>query len=217
MVESRREMRGDLEPVGSPPLASPLVRTLSSGVTTMTDEHRQRLSALQDGELAPAHVPALLDAMAADPELRERWERYTLIGQAMRGEVIDPTARTLAERVRSALATEPTILCPHRLDRTPRRWVGRYTGLALAASVLLVAVLGTPIFVGDSVAPSAVVPVAARLVERHSMPLQRWHLEHPKLASKLDRYLVTHQATAPATGAKGLLPYAMLVGYEPGR
>jgi sigma-E factor negative regulatory protein RseA len=183
----------------------------------MTDEHRQRLSELQDGELAPAHIPALLDAMTADPELRERWERYTLIGQAMRGEAIEPTARVLANQVRAALATEPTILCPHRLERAPRRWTGRYTSLALAASILLVAVLATPIFMDDPVGPSAVGPVAARLIERQTMPLQRWHLEHPELASKLDRYLVTHQATAPATGTKGLLPYAMLVGYEPGR
>jgi sigma-E factor negative regulatory protein RseA len=183
----------------------------------MTDEPRQRLSALQDDELAPAQVPALLDALAADRELRERWERYTLIGQAIRGEAIDPNARALADRVRDALATEPTILCPRRLERAPHRWTGRYAGLALAASVLLVAVLATPVFMGDAVSPSAVGPVAARLVERQTLPLQRWHLEHPELASKLDRYLVTHQATAPSTGAKGLLPYAMLVGYEPGR
>jgi len=183
----------------------------------MTDEPRQRLSALQDGELAPAQVPALLDALAADTELRERWERYTLIGQAIRGEAIDPNARALADRVRNALAAEPTILCPPRQKPAPRRWTGRYTGLALAASVLLVAVLATPVFVGNPVTQTAVGPVAARLVERETIPLQRWHLEHPGLASKLDRYLVTHQATAPATGAKGLLPYAMLVGYEPGR
>ncbi|MCK7582924.1 MAG: sigma-E factor negative regulatory protein [Chromatiales bacterium] len=182
----------------------------------MTDEPRQRLSALQDDELAPAQLPALLDALAGDPELRERWERYTLIGQAMRGEAIDPAARALADRVRAALASEPTVLCPQRLERASRRWTGRHTGLALAASVLLVAVLATPIFVDDPVGPT-LGPVAARLVERQSLPLHRWHLEHPALASKLDRYLVTHQATAPATGAKGLLPYAMLVGYEPGR
>ncbi|BCU07251.1 hypothetical protein Atep_19280 [Allochromatium tepidum] len=183
----------------------------------MTDEPRQRLSALQDGELAPAQVPALLDTLAADSELRECWERYTLIGQAIRGEAIDPNARALADRVRDALSTEPTILCPRRLERAPHRWTGRYAGLALAASGLLVAILATPVFVGDAVDPSAVGPVAAHLIERQSIPLQRWHPEHPELASKLNRYLVTHQATAPATGANGLLPYAMLVGYEPGR
>lgn len=183
----------------------------------MIDEPRQRLSALQDDELAPAQVPVLLDALAADPELRERWERYTLIGQAIRGEAIDPNARALADRVRDALSTEPTILCPRRLERASHRWTGRYVGLALAASVLLVAVLATPAFLGAPVGPSAVGPVAARLVERQTLPFQRWHLEHPELASKLDRYLFTHQATAPTTGTKGLLPYAMLVGYEPGR
>lgn len=184
----------------------------------MTDEHRQRLSELQDGELAPALVPDLLTAMATDHALRERWERYTLIGQAMRGEAIDLRARLQADRVRAALAAEPTLLRRRRPERAPRRrWTGRQASLALAASVLLVAVLAPAVFVGDPAGPAAVDPVAARLVERQSIPLQRWHLEHPELASKLDRYLVTHQATAPATGAKGLLPYAMLVGYEAGR
>ena len=84
----------------------------------MTDEPRQRLSALQDGELAPAQVPALLDALAADTELRERWERYTLIGQAIRGEAIDPNARALADRVRNALAPslEPIAAKADRTD-----------------------------------------------------------------------------------------------------
>jgi sigma-E factor negative regulatory protein RseA len=187
-------------------------------MTTMTDEPRQRLSALQDDELAPAQVPALLDAMATDPELRERWERYALIGQAIRGEAIDPSARDLADRVRATLASEPTVLCPHRLERTRyRRGVRRYAGLALAASVVLVAVLTAPTLLREPIDSGTVGTVAVRLVERQSLPLQRWHLEHPELASKLDRYLVTHQATAPATGAKGLLPYAMLVGYESGR
>lgn len=217
MIESTPEQRAHLGPVGSPPLASLPVRTLSSGVTTMTDDHTQRLSALQDGELTPAHVPALLDALAADPELRERWERYTLIGQAIRGEAINPSARVLGDRVREALRAEPTILCPSRLDSAPRRRTIRYTRLALAASVLLVAVLATPFFMSDFNGPAAVGPVDVRFVEHQDVPLRRWHLEQPELASKLDRYLVTHQAKAPANGANGLLPYAMLVGYEAGR
>ena len=184
----------------------------------MTDEPRQRLSALQDGELAPAQLPGLLDALTADSELRACWERYTLIGQAIRGEAITPEARILADRVRTTLTTEPTILCPRRPERVSRRWSRRhYTGLALAASLALVAVLTTPRFLGEAVDPALVDPVATRLIERESVPLQRWNQERPELASKLDRYLVTHHATAPATGAKGLLPYAMLVGYESGR
>jgi len=162
---------------------------------------------------------ALLDALEADRDLRACWERYTLIGQAIRGEAIDPNARVLADRVQAALANEPAIRCPRRLAPGLRRWTGRhsrYIGIALAASVLLVAILTTSIFVGDSVGPTAFAPVAIRLTERRPPQVQRW-LGHPGRASKLDLYLLTHQATAPATGAKGLLPYAMLVGYEPGR
>ncbi|MGQ9659819.1 MAG: sigma-E factor negative regulatory protein [Thermochromatium sp.] len=181
----------------------------------MSDELRQQLSSLQDDE--PTPVPTLLEALASDPELRACWERYTLIGQVIRGEAIDPGMRVLADQVRSALASEPTILCPTRLRRTHRRWIGRQVGLALAASLVLIAILTVPTLLEVPLTPRAVGPVAVQLDGRPSIRLQRWQLEHPELASKLDRYLVTHQATVSVTGAKGLLPYAMLVGYEAAR
>jgi sigma-E factor negative regulatory protein RseA len=183
----------------------------------MTDEHRQRLSQLQDGELADVGTATLLDAMTRDPDLRATWERYNLIGHAMRGEAIDPACRALADRVRERLASEPTVLAPSRLGRPSARRARRYAGFALAASVALVAILTAPALFDGAASVTGIGPAASRLVERQSIPLRRWQLERPELASKLDRYLVTHQATAPANGAKGMLPYATLVGYELGR
>ncbi|MFZ0790332.1 MAG: hypothetical protein WAM94_12015, partial [Chromatiaceae bacterium] len=51
------------------------------------------------------------------------------------------------------------------------------------------------------------------------LPLQerRWGLNTPDLQSKLDLFLVNHQEAAPATGVKGMLPYATLIGYEAAR
>ncbi|SDX36808.1 sigma-E factor negative regulatory protein RseA [Allochromatium warmingii] len=191
----------------------------------MIDEPKHRLSALLDGELAATQLPALLDALTDDPELRACWERYTLIGQSIRGEAIHANARQLAEQVRTALHAEPTLLRPPRSLSTPRRWRRRDTGWALAASVTLMAVLTLPLLSTDSDAPeladvSRNTPLSVPLVEQQlaqQFEHQRWHLEQPELASKLDRYLVTHQAKASASGATGLLPYAMLVGYETGR
>ena len=45
----------------------------------------------------------------------------------------------------------------------------------------------------------------------------RWELADPGLESKLDRFLVNHQASSPANGIKGIFPYATVVGYEAGR
>lgn len=182
----------------------------------MSEDHRQRISELQDGELAPSEIPALLEALATDAELRRCWERYALIGQALRGEVIDPQARQLADRVQRALTVEP--LRP--LSRPRSRWTGprvRLIGVGLAASVLLVAVLSTPLLLRERQASYPRVPLVARMNEQRGWSVQRWHIGRPELVHKLDRYLLTHQAAAPATSAKGSLPYVMLVGGSGGR
>jgi len=185
---------------------------------TMTDEHKQRLSELQDGELDSTSVTRLLDDFACDPSLRGSWERYHLIGQAIRGEPLDLEHRRIADAVRCALDAEPVILAHRR-----RRWPGRHqlqraAGMALAASVAFAVFLMGPMFYQDLLQDDQPVASSPRFVERAVAPApastQRWHLNRPDVANKLDLFLVTHQATAPTTGAKGMLPYATLVGYE---
>lgn len=184
----------------------------------MTDEHKQRLSELLDGELGSRSALRVLDAVNGDGELRGAWERYGLIGQAIRAESIDLGYRDIADRVRARLEREPIPL-PARLNGSSRRpRLQRAAALAMAASVVFLAFLAAPtLFQDSSSIPVASDTAATRLVERDSIPISRLQVERPGLASKLDLYLVTHQATAPATGAKGMLPYATLVGYESGR
>lgn len=180
----------------------------------MTDTHKQRLSELLDGELASAATQQLLDTVAEDTQLRATWERYHLIGQAIRRESIKPAYRTCADEVRRRVASEPTVLAPGHRWRPTRRGIRRTGGLAVAASVAIVAALTAPALLRDA-QPSLNDPAeSVRLVERESISMQRLQIERPQLADKLDLYLVTHQATAPATAAKGMLPYATLVGYE---
>ena len=180
----------------------------------MTEEHRQRLSQLIDGELDPGHAVGLLRDMGGDPGLQAAWERYHLIGQALRREPIDVRHRAIAQQVRARLAAEPTVLAPRRGTRSRRQSLQRAGAAAMAASLALGAFLAAPLLFDDSASAPGARPAIARLVERESISMQRLQREQPGLASKLDLYLVTHQATAPATGAKGMLPYAALVGYE---
>lgn len=182
----------------------------------MSEEHQQRLSELQDGELAEQKIDGLLDAVALDPALRACWERYALIGQALRGEGIDPGARILAERVRSALQSEPVIARPVQIHPWPRRAPRRLTTWALAASIALVAMLAVPPLV-QGPSRSQTAPSLAGRLPQQSPAGQRWQIERPEFASKLDRYLVTHQAAAPATAAQGFLPYVVLVSHTTGR
>lgn len=182
----------------------------------MTDE-RQALSVLMDGELDESQATGLCVQVGRDSELRATWERYHLAGRALRGELIDLSARSVADSVRSALASEPVPIAPRRAARSSR--TAPFAGAALATAAALLAVFAVPAFLqGPSV--DRLLP-AANLHSRGAMmaPVQerRWNLDRPDLESKLDLFLVNHQEAAPATGVKGMLPYATLIGYESGR
>jgi sigma-E factor negative regulatory protein RseA len=183
----------------------------------MTDEQRSQVSALADGELDGRRAARLYDLAGHDPGLRATWERYHLIGQAIRGERIDARVRGVADAVRTALASEPVASVPR--SRRPLRAaaLAPFGGVALAAGVVFLAVLAVPVlFLGpddESWETSDVVPY----VSLADASARRWDLDRRELADKLDLFLVNHQEAAPGAGVKGTLPYATLVGYAPVR
>jgi sigma-E factor negative regulatory protein RseA len=194
----------------------------------MSEQQRQHLSALVDGELDAMTLETTLSALAGSDELQVAWEHYHLIGNALHGDAVRPEYRQIAARVRAGVAAEPVPLQPAaaRPVRESSRF-GTFLGAALAASAAFLAVFTVPqLFEAGPAAtkgPAALVAVgattpAAPLSERFELHrgLQRWHVNQPALESKLDRFLVNHQEYAPAP-FKGLLPYATFVGYEAGR
>lgn len=197
----------------------------------MKEHQQQALSALLDGELTVAQASGVLDNLERDPELRGLWERYHLIGGALRGEAVVTAYRDVAERTRSTIATEPTALAPAGLrPRRPSR-LAPFAGVALAASAAFLAVFAVPSLFEPTAPPPASTTVARKAAPAQTpesravaserflvgRPAQRWHVDQPALASKLDRLLVNHQEYAPATGINGMLPYVTLVSYDAGR
>jgi len=68
----------------------------------MTEQLRQSLSAVIDGEADAFELRRVLDELDRDPELRAAWDRYHLIGSVLRGERTVQSrsaARVLARRV----------------------------------------------------------------------------------------------------------------------
>lgn len=182
----------------------------------MSDHRLEKLSALVDGELSDHLTAGLLDQVGQDPELRSAWERYHLVGQSIRGEAFHPAARGVAGTLGETLESEPI---PMR--RQPRR-IRAYTrlapfgGAALAAAAAFLAVFAVPnLFRGPEGETAG--RQAATWASATGVAERRWDLDRPDLASKLDLFLVNHQEAAPATGVKGMLPYATLVGYEGAR
>jgi sigma-E factor negative regulatory protein RseA len=108
----------------------------------MTESTREQLSAFLDGEL-PAHEAELLlrRICADDSELRREFSRYLLIGEAMRQDRGAVVSRGFAERVTRAVELEDLPATRHGPMRA-RPWLRPAAGVAVAAGVAAVAVLG---------------------------------------------------------------------------
>ncbi|MCG6862715.1 MAG: sigma-E factor negative regulatory protein [Chromatiaceae bacterium] len=184
----------------------------------MSEQQRQHLSAFVDGEIDPELVHTTLSALESSTELAAAWERFHLIGSAIRSEPMSEEYRRIVTLVTERIAEEPVpfVRAAKRRQRTPL--VGRFTGAALAAAAAFLAVFALPQMFnpGSEVQVSPNRQVAASAPEKFmiSRPTRRWHLDKPALESKLDRFLVNHQELSPVSGMKGFLPYATVVGYE---
>lgn len=208
---------------------------------TMTDNIKQQISALIDGELSSAENNTLLSSLKDNPELKATWGRYHLISDALRGEQIQVEVFNIAERVRARIDDEPAIISiPKSRDVTHSsekdngvHWLKPAVGVALAASVAGAVIMVMPDFstnpgqiqpmqVADS-NTTTVAPQPMQLVASISPVTRtysqssgtRWkNLAQPEIESKLNRYLVDHNELASPSGMTGVLPYASFVSYD---
>jgi sigma-E factor negative regulatory protein RseA len=165
------------------------------------------ISALMDGELGADEARRHILGLKNDLALRARWDDFHLIGDALRGE--NALSPQFNEAFSKRLATEPTILAPHRL-RSPLKRVTTYA-MSAAASLGAVAL----------VAWVALQPTAPTLVATPapaSIPIKS--AETPVLASvssdgRMNEYLLAHQGFSPSTAIQGLAPYIRSVSTTP--
>ncbi len=187
----------------------------------MSEQQRQQLSALVDGEIDPALMQATVSALESNPALTTAWERYHLIGELMRGEGVDLAYRDIAARVHEQIETEPVPLARKFAHRPRKSRFGPFLGAALAAAAAFFAVFAVPqLFDLEQTAAGTPGQVAASDPPKQfqlSVPGRRWQLDRPALESKLDQFVVNHQASSPSSAIKGFFPYATVVGYEAGR
>ena len=74
----------------------------------MSEQIREQLSALLDGELPADEQPLLLERLARDPELRKHWSNYQLIGDGVRKGLPARVDLELADRVMGEIDDLPT-------------------------------------------------------------------------------------------------------------
>lgn len=105
----------------------------------MNEKKLEALSALMDGEFQDTDSQAL-DGWSRDEGLRAAWGRYHLISESIRGTLPRHMDPALAGRIAVALRNEPAILAPD--VSAPRPWLKPLAGMAIAASVATLAVVG---------------------------------------------------------------------------
>ena len=106
----------------------------------MSEQIREQVSAFLDGELPNSEAELLLKRLTRDPELRESFGRYALIGEAVRGSSRAYLTKGFAGRVNLAIDGEVIPSVPVAHGRAPRWW-RPLAGIAVAAGVAAVAVV----------------------------------------------------------------------------
>ena len=206
---------------------------------------KEKFSAFIDNELNGAEFDEMYSALNSDEDLKRRWQRYHIISDALQKHLPEKFDCNLADQVMLKIENEPAILAPKftsQYDTSPDSTASKATatvvttvatksnkpffkqiaGLAVAASVMIVAVFVTQTFVTNN-GTTAVAPVATFDTKIPSMPAEnqfaRISEPRPKASpgyqNQLNKYLANHNQYS--TSVPGVMPYARIIGYTPGR
>jgi sigma-E factor negative regulatory protein RseA len=196
----------------------------------MSQQVREQLSALMDGELARDETVFLLRRCESDRDLPERWSRYHLSRQCLR--------RQESLALRSDFAS--SVMAQIELEDAPTQgrgapWLRWISGGAIAASVAVVAlwfsapqqetglpganVASVPAPASTQVPSSAGVPVDFRPpmlspplnVQPASATTSGYASSPAPIDPRLQSYLIRHYDAAGGAGQVGMMPYVLLV------
>lgn len=180
----------------------------------MTQKLREQISALCDHELPEGEHELLLRRFAVEKSLRQHWERYHLIGAALRKDLPDVDTRGLADRVMVVIAAEQvSVSAPAATKSDWTRQLLRGTAsVAIAASVAVVAIVGLNHgAVRHGVSPSEIVPTAvANGGETSPVDFSSsasWSGGQLPMPATLDSSLVDQEGASPALGKRSLHRY----------
>ena len=173
------------------------------------------ISALMDGELGDGEAQGQIARLKSDGEIRERWDEFHLIGDALRGEPLLSSrfAQTFSQR----LAAEPTVLAPRRIIRKPGRTLtyalSAAASVSAAALVAWVAIAPTAQVspqLASTTAPATAAATAsvktAALAEPVPQPLSSLPSE-----GHIKEFLLAHEGLSPSSTLQGLAPYIRTV------
>lgn len=183
----------------------------------MSKETREHLSALVDGEISPDTSRFLVRRLGSDVELRATWARYHLVRDCLRHQEGEIAHDGLCDRISKAIENEPV-----EIQKAPvyRRWLKPVGGMAIAASVALMAVstVGpgipeTPFSAGEVAEESPVEQFTSPQSLTRAPASSQVSLSNGGNQSDraMDAYLLRHYQASGATGRKGFVTYVPMV------
>ena len=183
----------------------------------MSKESLEHLSSLMDGELSRETSLFMTRRLSSDDGLCETWERYHLIRDCIRQPGSKQLVTGLSARITMSLEEEEApVISPW--NRT--RWLKPVSGLAIAASVALMAIVVTAPQPGalpgvDDTALSG--SVNQPFVSPNTLPLSpvsqpaSYTLEQQTNSNRLNAYLLRHNQMARTAGRQGFVSFVPIV------
>jgi sigma-E factor negative regulatory protein RseA len=172
----------------------------------------EKLSEFMDGELDARETSIHLKRIEHESNLRENWDLYHLIGDALRRD--DLLATRIAQRVRDRLATEPTVLAPR--FTAPKKAI-RYA-LSAAAGMAGVALVAWIVF-NNAPSDQKTQNMAAVSEVKTQVAVTGGSATTKPLAlssqdAEVEDYLLAHQAVSSFSVTHGSVPYVRTVAAQ---
>lgn len=186
----------------------------------MSDKLNEQISAMVDGELSQAEEALFVRRLAEDRDLQGALARYQLISDAMHETLPQQVDTGFSQRVREALDAEPMVKSRAGLVVRTGSFLKPLVGLAVAASIALVAVLSLQTVRQDQAPTPAVATAPADSDYIRAMDGQQLAVSQragkAQTRKRLDAYLVNHNEFAVSRSMRGMLSYVRIVGHELG-
>jgi sigma-E factor negative regulatory protein RseA len=169
----------------------------------MNDALRMQVSAFIDGELPENETELLLRRLSQDPALRQLVAEYLSIGRAIRREREIPGLGELRGRIARSLGEEPPIDIQPASGPRRLNWMKPVAGLAIAASVAALAVVGLRSMEAPPGAARETLQAGAPAAYTQPRPEAAASRQEP--SDMLMQYYLRHGETSADLGPNGIL------------
>jgi len=175
----------------------------------MSKKTLEHLSSLMDGEISQETGMFLTRRMCADEELGRAWDRYHLIRDCLRSSGGNWSVTRVSMRLDELVPAE----AGRAGARRPRQWMNSVSGVAIAASVAVVAVL----LVASGPDQNPAEPAAKPFTSPN--PITVGPISQPVSLNggndRLNTYLLRHNQVAGSVGRQGFVSLVPIVAIVP--